>query len=69
MTTTHCRRAFDQGQASRRKHPLTRGAYKLRETQQNLNRMIATLDAVGDYSATPSPAPWAFAPRGLYHRR
>ncbi len=49
MTTTHCRHAFDQGQASRRKHPLTRGAYKLRDTQQNLNRMIATLDAVGDY--------------------
>ncbi len=29
--------------------PANRGAYKLRETQQNLNRMIATLDAVGDY--------------------
>ena len=49
MTITHCRRAFDQGQASRRKHPLNRGAYKLRETQQNLNLMITTLDAVGDY--------------------
>ena len=49
MTMNPCRRAFEQGQASRRKHPLNRGAYKLRETQQNLNLMITTLDAVGDY--------------------
>ena len=49
MTMNPCRRAFEQGQASRRKHPLNRGAYKLCETQQNLNLMITTLDAVGDY--------------------
>ena len=53
MTMNPCRRAFEVAQKNRRKHPLTRGDYKLRDTQRNLGRMITTSDTIGDHLRHP----------------
>lgn len=49
MTARSCRCAFDKGQTDRRAHPLTSGAYKLRNVIDSLTKDLAAMDAIGDH--------------------
>ena len=49
MTMNPCRRAFDQGQASRRKHPLKSGVYKLDNALTAIRRLLRTMEAMYDH--------------------
>ncbi|BDW86633.1 hypothetical protein [Roseicyclus marinus] len=49
MTVRSCRRAFEKGQADRRAHPLTSGAYKLRDVIDSLTKDLAAINEIRDY--------------------
>ena len=46
--TTPCRAAFDASRASRRKHPLNAGCYKLEEAHRDLLRARKTVVSIAD---------------------